>query len=97
MRGVDGASDESDAPKTPDDGSIMDTLIIIEYRLCKEFNGFNLYNIDETDVDSLIPFILYALVDKGKGAGHHNTPDEGEYIVINGKKYKKAAGNKFSK
>jgi hypothetical protein len=88
MNGGSGAPAQSGA--SPSD--ISTALVKIEYMLCKEFSGFSLNDLDNTDIDSLIPFILFALEVNRRG-----TPNQDEeYMIINGKKYKKAKGNKFS-
>lgn len=59
----------------------------LEFNLCKEFSGFNLYALDETDVETLIPFIVYVNM-RNSGSKTRN----GNIRYKNGKAYKKVTG-----
>jgi hypothetical protein len=56
----------------------------LEFTLCKEFQGFNLHNLDETDVVTLIPFILYVNIRNSNGKASN-----GNVKYREGKAYKK--------
>ena len=56
----------------------------LEYNLCKAFSGFNLFNLDETDIETLIPFIEYMNLKNSKGTVKH-----GNIKYVNGKPYRK--------
>ncbi len=59
----------------------------LEYQVCKILPGTSLAALDDTDIETLLDFVLY-IVDK-------NEQEKAEFVVINGKKYKKV--NQFSK
>lgn len=59
----------------------------LEYILCKKFQGFNLYNLDETDVETLIPFIQYVNLRNSNGK-----TSNGNVKYKGGKAYKKVTG-----
>ena len=57
----------------------------LEFTLCERFKGFNLYNLDETDVETLIPFIIYLNIRDSGGK-----TNDGIIRYKDGKAYKKA-------
>lgn len=60
----------------------------LEYALCTQFKGFNLYNLDNTDIETLIPFIQYVNLKNSKKAIRRKG-----IIYKNGKQYKKVSAN----
>jgi hypothetical protein len=55
----------------------------LEYVLCEKFQGFNLFNLDETDVETLIPFIMYVNLRNSNGKTRN-----GKVKYRDGKAYK---------
>jgi Zn-finger nucleic acid-binding protein len=56
----------------------------LEFSLCERFQGFNLFNLDETDVETLIPFIQYVSLRNSNGKTRN-----GNMKYKDGKTYKK--------
>jgi hypothetical protein len=55
--------------------------------LCEKFKGFNLYNLDETDIETLWPFIQYVNIRTSNGK-----VSNGNIKYKDGKAYKKVTG-----
>lgn len=63
----------------------------IEFILCERFHGFNLYNLDETDIETLLPFIQYLRVKSLDGKSKN-----GNTKYKDGKQYKKVTAKQAS-